>query len=121
MKETGEFYSLKIISQSSKCLTVAKPSFPAFSTRKVKVTDLVLDLVDAVPAEPPVVAGAQGKGQVFRLLGQAGRPRDAHELLPVYHLQKGIINYHSAGKGKEGSPPPCPSFPEPGSVMIWGP
>ncbi len=45
------------------------------------------------------MAGAQGEGQVFRLLGQAGRPRDAHELLPVYHLQTGIINYHSAGKG----------------------
>ncbi len=66
------------------------------------MTDLVLDFVDSVPAESPVVAGAQGEGQVFRLLGQAGRPRDAHELLPVYHLQTGIIHYHSDGRrGKD--------------------
>jgi len=33
--------------------------------------------------------GAKGEYEVPGLLGQAGFPRDRHELVPVYHLRRG--------------------------------
>ena len=53
----------------------------------VVLPDLVLNLVDPVPAQPPVMTRAEGQGEILRLLGQPSRPGYRHPLLPVDHLR----------------------------------
>ena len=48
---------------------------------------VLLDLLGAVHADPLVGGGAEGEDEVLGLLAEAGAPGDAHELLPVDHLQ----------------------------------